>query len=161
VASVTNVVFVGIGGQGVITASDILADAAFEDGFDVKKSEIHGMAQRGGAVTSDVRYGAAVLSPMIPNGEADYVIVFDATQVDFATRFKKPHGLMLTPFALGDEAFKGRKSVNVALLGVLAPHLTLSTRAWESALLSHLKPELHAENLHLFRTVAERTRTLS
>ncbi|MGC4068742.1 MAG: 2-oxoacid:acceptor oxidoreductase family protein [Polyangiaceae bacterium] len=160
-SSVTNVVFVGIGGQGVITASDILAAAAFEDGFDVKKSEIHGMAQRGGAVTSDVRYGATVFSPMIPTGEADYVIVLDVTQVDYASRFKKPKGLMLTPLALGDDLFKGQRGTNIALLGVLAPHLTLSMRAWEGALLSHLKPELHAENLQLFRTVAERTRILS
>jgi indolepyruvate ferredoxin oxidoreductase beta subunit len=155
------VVFVGIGGQGVLTASDILADAAFQDGFDVKKSEIHGMAQRGGAVTSDVRYGQSVFSPMIPAGEADYVLVLDVTQVDFASRFKKPHGLMLSPVNLGDEPFEPRKSVNVALLGVLSPHLTLSTRAWENALLLHLKPQHHAESLQLFRTMAERTRTLS
>ena len=62
-ASVTNIVIAGLGGQGVLKASDILADAAFRAGFDVKKSEIHGMSQRGGSVTSDVRFGGEVLQP--------------------------------------------------------------------------------------------------
>ncbi len=62
---VVNVIVAGLGGQGVIKASDILADAAFRAGLDVKKAEIHGMSQRGGSVTSDVRFGDAVQSPMI------------------------------------------------------------------------------------------------
>ena len=56
-SSVTNVVLAGLGGQGVIKASDILADAALRSGLDVKKAEVHGMSQRGGSVTSDVRFG--------------------------------------------------------------------------------------------------------
>ena len=55
---VTNVVLAGLGGQGVLKASDILADAALRAGLDVKKAEVHGMSQRGGSVTSDVRFGA-------------------------------------------------------------------------------------------------------
>ncbi|HZK04296.1 MAG TPA: indolepyruvate oxidoreductase subunit beta [Actinomycetaceae bacterium] len=66
-----NVLMVGVGGQGVVLASDILAEAALAAGFDVKKSEIHGMSQRGGSVFSHVRFGAQVHSPMIPQGEAD------------------------------------------------------------------------------------------
>ena len=58
-----NVVVAGLGGQGVLKASDILADVALRAGFDVKKSEIKGMSQRGGSVTSDVRFGQIVLSP--------------------------------------------------------------------------------------------------
>ena len=67
---VVNVVVAGLGGQGVVKASDILADAAFRTGLDVKKSEIHGMSQRGGSVASDVRFGPRVHSPMIPYGQA-------------------------------------------------------------------------------------------
>ena len=70
----------GLGGQGVITASDILADAAFRAGRDVKKSELHGMSQRGGSVTSEVRFGAQVFSPMVPRGEADFLVVLAATR---------------------------------------------------------------------------------
>ncbi len=75
--AVTNVILAGLGGQGVIKASDILADAAFRAGLDVKKAEIHGMSQRGGSVTSDVRFGERVRSPMVPRGEADFLVVLD------------------------------------------------------------------------------------
>ncbi len=62
--SVTNILLVGVGGQGIILASEIMADVFLEAGFDVKKSEVHGMAQRGGCVTSHVRYGKKVYSPL-------------------------------------------------------------------------------------------------
>jgi hypothetical protein len=78
----TNVVVAGLGGQGVLKASDILADVAVRAGFDVKKSEIKGMSQRGGSVSSDVRFGDAVLSPMVPPGEADFLLVLEPTQVE-------------------------------------------------------------------------------
>lgn len=70
-AKVWNVLLVGVGGQGVVLASDILAGAALEAGWDVKKSEIHGMSQRGGSVFSHVRFGPTVHSPTIPHGEVD------------------------------------------------------------------------------------------
>jgi indolepyruvate ferredoxin oxidoreductase beta subunit len=78
----TNVVIAGLGGQGVLKASDILADAAFRAGLDVKKAEVHGMSQRGGSVACDVRFGAKVLSPMVPAGEADFLLVLEPTQAD-------------------------------------------------------------------------------
>jgi len=71
VSAVTNVLMVGVGGQGIILASSILAQVAAESGSDVKKSEVHGMAQRGGAVSSHIRFGEKVYSPLIPAGEAD------------------------------------------------------------------------------------------
>ena len=73
--TVTSIVLAGLGGQGVIRASDIFTMVAFKSGLDVKKSEIHGMSQRGGSVTSDVRIGDEVFSPIIPAGKADYLIV--------------------------------------------------------------------------------------
>ena len=72
---VTNIVVAGLGGQGVLTATDIVADVAVSAGLDVKKSELHGMSQRGGSVSSDVRFGKQVFSPMVPEGEADYLVV--------------------------------------------------------------------------------------
>ena len=75
-----NVVIAGLGGQGVLKASAILADVAFRAGFDVKKSEIHGMSQRGGSVTSDVRFGRKVFSPMVPRGQADFLVVLGQGQ---------------------------------------------------------------------------------
>ncbi|MCW9039389.1 MAG: 2-oxoacid:acceptor oxidoreductase family protein, partial [Rhodospirillales bacterium] len=65
----TNILVVGIGGQGVMTASEILSQAAISLGLDVKKTEVAGMAQRGGVVTSHVRFGTRVLSPVIAPGD--------------------------------------------------------------------------------------------
>ena len=61
---VTNILLVGVGGQGIILASEIMADVFMEAGFDVKKSEVHGMAQRGGSVSTHVRFGPKVYSPL-------------------------------------------------------------------------------------------------
>lgn len=67
---ITNVLIVGVGGQGILLASEVLSHAALLAGLDVKKSEIHGMSQRGGTVSSHVRFGPQVLSPIIPEGQA-------------------------------------------------------------------------------------------
>ena len=74
---ITNVLFAGIGGQGIIKASDMLTEAAFRMGYDVKKSELHGMSQRGGSVVTYVRFGEKVYSPIITEGEADYLLSFE------------------------------------------------------------------------------------
>ncbi|MDV7339501.1 indolepyruvate oxidoreductase subunit beta [Terasakiella sp. A23] len=76
----TNILVVGIGGQGVMTASEVLAMAAIELGMDVKKTEVAGMAQRGGVVTSHVRFGKKVLSPAIPKGQADLIVGFEPAE---------------------------------------------------------------------------------
>ncbi|MBR4894421.1 MAG: indolepyruvate oxidoreductase subunit beta [Kiritimatiellae bacterium] len=72
-----NVSLVGVGGQGIILTADILAKTAAIAGFDVKKSEIHGMAQRGGSVSSQVRFGESVSSPVIQHGTTDILVCFD------------------------------------------------------------------------------------
>ncbi|HQJ06003.1 MAG TPA: 2-oxoacid:acceptor oxidoreductase family protein, partial [Spirochaetota bacterium] len=69
-----NILIVGVGGQGIILASDIASKAAALAGFDSKKSEIHGMSQRGGSVFSHVRYGSKVYSPVIPLRQADILV---------------------------------------------------------------------------------------
>jgi indolepyruvate ferredoxin oxidoreductase, beta subunit len=72
--AVTNIAVVGVGGQGILLASDVISQAALCAGYDVKKNELHGMAQRGGSVVSEVRFGEKVHSPVIPDGEADVLI---------------------------------------------------------------------------------------
>jgi indolepyruvate ferredoxin oxidoreductase beta subunit len=74
---VYNVLIVGVGGQGIILASDVLGKVAAAYGYDVKKNEIHGMAQRGGSVSSHVRFGKEVSSPIIKTGEADILLSFE------------------------------------------------------------------------------------
>ena len=77
---VRNILIVGVGGQGVILASEILSDVAMKSGHDVKKSEVHGMAQRGGIVSSHVRYGHRVHSPLIPQGDAELLLSFELAE---------------------------------------------------------------------------------
>jgi len=72
-----NVLIIGVGGQGIILASRIISQALVEAGYDVKQSEVHGMAQRGGAVSSHIRAGEKVYSPLIPDEAADYVLAFE------------------------------------------------------------------------------------
>ena len=74
---VTNVLLTGVGGQGIILASELLSAAALEAGLEVKKSEVHGMAQRGGSVVSHVRFGTRVDSPLIPRGEGNFLVAFE------------------------------------------------------------------------------------
>lgn len=74
---VYNVLIVGVGGQGIILASDVLGKVAARHGYDVKKNEIHGMAQRGGSVSSHVRFGKNVSAPIIKMGEADVLLSFE------------------------------------------------------------------------------------
>ncbi len=76
----SNILVVGIGGQGVMTATEILAEAAIALGHDAKKTEVAGMAQRGGVVSSHLRFGPRVLSPQIAPGEADVLLAFEAAE---------------------------------------------------------------------------------
>ena len=77
---IINILVVGIGGQGVMTAAEMLARTAISQGYDVKKTEVAGMAQRGGVVSSHVRFGPKVYSPQIDAGEADLLIGFEAAE---------------------------------------------------------------------------------
>ncbi|MBS3905880.1 MAG: indolepyruvate oxidoreductase subunit beta [Syntrophaceae bacterium] len=74
---VTNILLSGVGGQGTILASDILCSVFHEVGYDVKKAEVHGMAQRGGDVTTHFRFGKKVYSPLIKYGDVDYLVSFE------------------------------------------------------------------------------------
>ena len=76
-ADVKNILLVGVGGQGTILASKILSSGLLEAGYDVKMSEVHGMAQRGGSVTTQIRYGEKVFSPIIGIGQADIIVSFE------------------------------------------------------------------------------------
>ncbi len=75
--AITNILITGVGGQGIVSASDIIADMAMNRGFDVKKSEIHGMSQRGGVVYSYIRFGERVYSPIPYKDDIDYLVSFE------------------------------------------------------------------------------------
>lgn len=150
--NIRNIVIAGLGGQGVLKASDIVADVAFASGLDVKKSEIHGMSQRGGSVSSDVRFGSKVFSPMVPDGEADFLVVLDPTQIEVNRAALKRTGVLIEPSILAGHKLKSEKSINVALLGALSRHLEFPESAWITAITGHLAPKLHAMNFAAFET---------
>ena len=154
---VTNIVFAGLGGQGVLKASDIAADAAFFAGLDVKKSELHGMSQRGGSVTSDVRFGDRVASPMVPSGEADYLVVIAPDQVDVNRWQLREGGTLIAPSLIPPDSLPHKKALNVALLGVLSAMASIGADHWAAAIRANLPENLHEANLAAFelgRTVA-------
>jgi indolepyruvate ferredoxin oxidoreductase, beta subunit len=92
---IKNILLVGVGGQGILLASEILSEAAMLAGFDVKKSEIHGMSQRGGSVVSHVRYGAEVFSPIVPEGEGDILFGFELMETCRSLPLLKPGGTVV------------------------------------------------------------------
>jgi len=106
--SVTNVLISGVGGQGVILSSELLALAALADGQDVKQGEFHGVAQRGGAVFSHVRFGDRVHSPMAARGTVDYLLALEKLEALRYAHFVKPGGTVIVndhkvePVRMGD-----------------------------------------------------------
>ncbi|GAA0121647.1 MAG: indolepyruvate oxidoreductase subunit beta [Clostridium argentinense] len=89
---VKNILFIGVGGQGTILASKILSEGLLRHGYDVKMSEVHGMAQRGGSVTTQVRFGEKVYSPLIEKGKADAIVAFEKTEALRALPYLKEGG---------------------------------------------------------------------
>lgn len=94
-ADVFNVLISGVGGQGVLLTSKVIAEAALLSGLDVKQSEVHGMAQRGGSVLSQVRFGDRVFSPIVSEGEADLLIGFEPLETARYLHFLKRDGAVI------------------------------------------------------------------
>lgn len=86
----TNIMIVGVGGQGSLLASKLLGNLLVDEGYDVKVSEVHGMSQRGGSVVTYVRFGEKVYSPIIDKGEADFIVAFEKIEAArYASYLKK------------------------------------------------------------------------
>ncbi|NTW58255.1 MAG: indolepyruvate oxidoreductase subunit beta [Nitrospirae bacterium] len=90
-----NILIAGVGGQGVLLTSKIIAEAALLQGLDVKQSEVHGMAQRGGSVLSQVRFGDQVFSPIVAEGEADLLIGFEPLETARYLHFLREDGIVV------------------------------------------------------------------
>ena len=91
-----NIMIVGVGGQGTLLASKLLGRLLMDEGYDVKVSEIHGMSQRGGSVVTYVRFGDSVASPVIDEGEADYIISFELLEAARWIKYLSPSGQIIT-----------------------------------------------------------------
>lgn len=149
--TVTNVVIAGLGGQGVLTCSDILAEAAFRSGADVKKAEVHGMSQRGGSVACDVRFGVQVRSPMVPAGQAHFLLVLSEDQVEVARPVLADDGVLLTSAGIKVDTLANKRCLSVALLGRLSRHLDIDEHHWRDAICAVMSEKLRDANLLAFQ----------
>ncbi|MBN2341820.1 MAG: 2-oxoacid:acceptor oxidoreductase family protein [Deltaproteobacteria bacterium] len=141
-----NVKIAGLGGMGVLKSSLILAEVAFQEGYDVKKSEVHGMAQRGGSVCSDVRFGNAVKSPMIPEGAVDYLLLFEEADMPLYQRDINETTRILRASLIDAAQLPSRKSLNVAMLGALSALLSIPQTRWVDAIHRLFPDKLRAAN---------------
>ena len=91
----TNIMIVGVGGQGSLLASKLLGNLLVDEGYDVKVSEVHGMSQRGGSVVTYVRYGDKVYSPIVDKGEADFIISFEKIEAARYAAYLKKSGKII------------------------------------------------------------------
>ncbi|MBF0485119.1 MAG: indolepyruvate oxidoreductase subunit beta [Candidatus Omnitrophica bacterium] len=147
----TNILFCGTGGQGVLKAAEVTGWAAIFAGFHAKKSEVHGMAQRGGSVESHVRFGKEVFSPLIPKGEVNFLVAFHSGEEERLKTFLAPDGKSLLEFLLlahkkgGDPRYW-----NTYVLGALAAHLSIPQECWIEALEHEFKTKNLADNKRVF-----------
>jgi indolepyruvate ferredoxin oxidoreductase beta subunit len=134
--NVTNVLLVGVGGQGTIMASAILTHGLIEAGYDVKMSEVHGMAQRGGSVTTQVRFGEAVYSPIIGKGQGDVLTAFETMEALRILDMLKPDGkVIVNDYRIPPmPVIAGEASYPEGLIGVLQK--VVDTSVVDAALIS-------------------------
>ena len=92
---ITNIIITGVGGQGILLASEIISKAAVQAGFDVKRSEIHGMSQRGGSVNSHIRFGKKIFSPLVMMGDCDLLLAFEKLESVRMADFVKRDGTII------------------------------------------------------------------
>lgn len=131
----TNILFCGTGGQGVLAAAEVCGWAAIFAGHHVKKSEVHGMAQRGGSVESHLRFGAEVYSPLIPYGTADFIVSSHADEGARLAGFLKAGGVDLTPVLdSAIAAVEDKRYTNTYLLGVLSQSVSIPEECWLRAI---------------------------
>ncbi len=148
---ITNIFFCGTGGQGILKAAEICAVAALHEGFHAKKSEVHGMAQRGGSVESHVRFGDEVYSPLIPKGEADFLVSFYPEESVRWAPFLKKDGMDLTKYLEeGKTCITHAHYMNTFLLGVLSKYLPIKEENWFKAIEEVFAGKNISENKDIF-----------
>lgn len=129
-----NILFCGTGGQGVLKASEVCGVAAITSGFHVRKSEVHGMAQRGGSVESHLRFGKNVYSPLIMPGCADFLVCFHEGEARRLRHFLKPDGVDFSPYLEKINELSDPRYGNTLFLGILAAKLPIDIENWYKAL---------------------------
>ena len=146
-----NVKVAGLGGMGVLKAALILGELMFEEGFDVKKAEVHGMSQRGGSVASDVRFGREVVSPIIPENSTDFLLSLEPEWSDVHKSSMAEGGVVISANDIDASKLASRKALNVALLGMLSRHFDIPEERWLETLKKFFPEKLHASNEAAFK----------
>jgi indolepyruvate ferredoxin oxidoreductase beta subunit len=134
-----------------LKASDIVADAAFRAGLDVKKSEIHGMSQRGGSVTSDVRFGTKSSARWCPPGEADFLVVLAPSQVENNRWQLRPGGTLIPPDLVDESQAAQQEEPQRGAARRAERFLDLPEKEWLAAIRGNLPEKLHDMNLNAFQ----------
>jgi len=146
----TNIRIAGLGGMGILKSSEVLAEVLFQAGYDVKKAEVHGMSQRGGSVTSDIRFGRHILSPMIPDGETDLLLILAPEEIEMHKAALRPGGVLIDARSFETVALPNRKSLNIAMLGALSRHLDIPVESWHRVIRAVFPEKLQALNVDAF-----------
>jgi indolepyruvate ferredoxin oxidoreductase beta subunit len=141
-----NVLFVGVGGQGTILASKILTEGLLKSGYDVKMSEVHGMAQRGGSVTTQVRFGDKVYSPLIEKGKVDVIVSFEKSEAARYLSYLKKDGYVVVndyeihplPVLMGKEQYP--ENINERIAEVV-PNILVVNAAEIASSLGNIKAQ--------------------
>ena len=133
---ITNVLFYGIGGQGVLSASEVCALAALYDGHHVKKSEVKGMSQRGGSVESYVRFGPCVVSPLPQRSTVDILVCLYESEYSRLSSELRKGGVDLFPYLKKALSAIGEQKIflNALMLGVVASFLPIREESWLKAI---------------------------
>lgn len=170
-SSTKNILFVGVGGQGTILASKILTEGLLKYGYDVKMSEVHGMAQRGGSVTTQVRYDIKVYSPIIEKGDVDVIVAFEKSEAIRWLPYLKKEGTIIVndyeihpvTVLIGKEDYP--KDVNTNLKNLANNTLIIDAskiaeelgniKAQNVVLLGALIKVLHLEDVNWFDVIKE------
>jgi indolepyruvate ferredoxin oxidoreductase, beta subunit len=132
-----NFVIAGIGGQGALLVSNVLAGVGVRMGYDVKKTEVHGMSQRGGSVTSHVRWGEKVLSPMVGQGEADFLLALEKLESLRYLDMLRPGGAVLVgevkippiSVSVGESTYPDDREIRAALAQIAGQTVFLPTQS--------------------------------
>lgn len=140
----------GIGGQGVLLASEIIGQAGLSAGYDVKKSEVHGMSQRGGSVTSCVRLGRKVYSPLIERGAADILVSLHSEEGKRHASYLRKRGLFLEAPPGTMERLTNARTFNIAVVGMLSVHLDIPEQLWMDAIAASVPPRHLQDNKEAF-----------
>ena len=155
-----NILICGIGGQGVILASTVISQLGIKLELDVKKSEVHGMSQRGGAVTSHVRIGNEVHSPLIPTGEADFLISLNPVERERNLHQLKDGGFVIeAPDAVID-TLENIRSLNICTVGIISTFFDIDEKLWLGVIKEKIKPSLYDKNAKAFQIGREYGSTL-